>query len=155
MCNLRHPMGLRHPGFGVYCRLSQSSLTLQTIFSHPTYLTLSCRIQWIWRDTGASDARKSPWGPAMQCSAVNVFSKSELQSFCIWVPTISRLLKIICLCCKMPYKRASILQKRPIILRSLLIVATPYSIESRDKFENIYLHIHIYVYIYEYTYTCI
>jgi len=42
------------------------------------------------------------------------------------VATISRLLKIIGLFCKGPYKRDYILQKRPTILRSLLIVATPY-----------------------------
>ena len=39
------------------------------------------------------------------------------------VATISRLLKIIGLFCK----RDDTLQKRPIILRSLLIVATPYA----------------------------
>jgi len=33
---------------------------------------------------------------------------------------------------KEPYKRDYILQKRPIILRSLLIVATPYTNYSRD-----------------------
>ena len=32
---------------------------------------------------------------------------------------------------KEPYKRNDILQKRPIILRSLLIVATPYKLMSR------------------------
>jgi len=42
------------------------------------------------------------------------------------VATISRLLKIIGLFCKNPYKRDYILQKRSIILRRLLIVATPY-----------------------------
>jgi len=41
------------------------------------------------------------------------------------VATISRLLKIIGLFAKEPYKRDNVLQKRPIILRSLLIVATP------------------------------
>jgi len=40
------------------------------------------------------------------------------------VATISRLLKIIGLFCKEPYKRDDILQKGPIILRGLLIVAT-------------------------------
>jgi len=38
---------------------------------------------------------------------------------------ISRLLKIIGLFANEPYKRDYILEKRPIILRSLLIVATP------------------------------
>jgi len=44
------------------------------------------------------------------------------------VAAISRLLKIISLFCtfaKEPHKRDDILKKRPIILRSLLIVATP------------------------------
>jgi len=41
---------------------------------------------------------------------------------------MSRLLQIIGLFCKRPYKRDYILQKRPIILRSLLIVGTPYKV---------------------------
>jgi len=41
------------------------------------------------------------------------------------VATISRLFEIIGLFWKEPYKRGCILQKRPVILRSLLIVATP------------------------------
>jgi hypothetical protein len=40
--------------------------------------------------------------------------------------TISRLLQLQVSFAKEPYKRNCILQKRPIILRSLLIVATPY-----------------------------
>jgi len=40
------------------------------------------------------------------------------------VATIGRLLKIISVA-KEPYKRDFILQKRPIVLRSLLMVATP------------------------------
>ena len=40
--------------------------------------------------------------------------------------TNSRLLKIMSLFCKEPYPRDDILQKGPIILRSLLIVAHPY-----------------------------
>ena len=42
------------------------------------------------------------------------------------VATISRLLKIQVSFAKEPYKRDDILQKRPIIFRSLLIAATPY-----------------------------
>jgi len=41
------------------------------------------------------------------------------------VATISRLLKITGLFCKEPYKRDYILQKRPMLLRSLHIVTTP------------------------------
>ena len=46
-----------------------------------------------------------------------------------WVATISRLLKLYVSFAKESYKRDYILQKRPRILRSLLIVATPYRIE--------------------------
>ena len=42
------------------------------------------------------------------------------------VASISRLLKIKVSFAKEPYKRDDILQKRPIISRRLLIVATPY-----------------------------
>ena len=44
------------------------------------------------------------------------------------VATISRLLKItgIQVFAKEPYKRDDILRNRPVILRSLLLVATPY-----------------------------
>ena len=54
------------------------------------------------------------------------------------VATISRLLEIIGLFCKQPYQRDYILQKRPIISSSLLIVATPYvhadgSIHNTDE----------------------
>ena len=48
---------------------------------------------------------------------------------------------------KEPYKRANILQKRPIILSILLTVATPYQVSSveilgssADLFSSIYLH---------------
>ena len=41
------------------------------------------------------------------------------------VASVGRLLKIIGSFAKEPYKRDDILQKRPIILRHLLIVATP------------------------------
>ena len=42
------------------------------------------------------------------------------------VATISRLRKMIVSFAKEPYKRDDILQKRPIILRTQLTVATPY-----------------------------
>ena len=53
---------------------------------------------------------------------------SHVQHFGLFtygVATISRLLKIVGLFCKRAYKTDDILQKRPIILRSLLTVATP------------------------------
>jgi len=46
------------------------------------------------------------------------------------VATISRLLEIISLFAKEPYKRDYILQKRPVDLMSLPIVATPYSVKK-------------------------
>jgi len=42
-----------------------------------------------------------------------------------WVATIIGSLKLQVSFAKEPYKRDDILQKRPVILRSLLIVATP------------------------------
>jgi len=42
------------------------------------------------------------------------------------VATISRLLNIVVSFAKEPYKRDDVLQKRLTILRSVLIVATPY-----------------------------
>jgi len=59
--------------------------------------------------------------PAHQCRRVTICGKVYRYG----VATIIRLLKIIGLFCKRAYKRDYILQKRPIILRSLLIVATP------------------------------
>jgi len=59
------------------------------------------------------------------------------------VATISSLLEIIGLFCKKePWKRDYILQKRPITLRSLLIVATPYRIwTSRFTHASVMLHL--------------
>jgi len=59
------------------------------------------------------------------CVCVHVL---EVQGY--GAATISRLLKIIVLFGKEPYKRDCILQKRPMILRSLLIVATRYLLSS-------------------------
>jgi len=60
------------------------------------------------------------------------------------VATISRLLKFIgLLLAKEPYKRDDILQKRPMILRSLLIVATLYiyrAVHSADQIPNMDKH---------------
>ena len=39
----------------------------------------------------------------------------------------------VCLCVYEPYKREDILQKRRMILRSLLIIATPYSERERER----------------------
>jgi len=45
---------------------------------------------------------------------------------------------------KEPYQRDDILQKRPIILRSLLIVATPYQSTSQCKYECARIRILLY-----------
>jgi len=58
---------------------------------------------------------------AMCCSVMETLQDLERHG----VATISRLLKIIGLFCKKPYTRDYFLQKRIIIFRSLLIVATP------------------------------
>ena len=68
----------------------------------------------------------------LQCVAVCTLAGhgcTARRRICIYiygVATISRLLKITGLFTKEPYKRDDILQKRHLILRSLLIVATPY-----------------------------
>jgi len=49
----------------------------------------------------------------------------HIDGYAYEVATISRLLIMIGLFAKEPYKRDDILQKRLIILRGLLIVATP------------------------------
>ena len=59
-----------------------------------------------------------------------------------WVATISRLLKIIDSFAKKPYKRDDILQKRPEILRSLLIVATPYLYAPLYPDGHLYTRVH-------------
>jgi len=63
-------------------------------------------------------------------------------------------------CAKEPYKRDDILQKRPLILSSLLIVATPYVLSSSlMSLRYIYItqtqtctptHIHVYMCVYVY-----
>jgi len=53
---------------------------------------------------------------------------------------------------KEPYKRDDILQRRPIILRSLLIVATPYQDICRPEFHVYITHMYVYMYIYVYVY---
>jgi len=52
------------------------------------------------------------------------------------VATISRLLELTGLVVKEPYKRDYILRKRPMILRSLLIVATPYANTQIKEYAN-------------------
>jgi len=72
---------------------------------------------------------------------MNVYTQQNHYCGYYEVATISRLLKMIRLfwdLSKEPCKRDDILQKRPVILRSLLIVATPYA--------SVY-KIHVIVYI--------
>ena len=57
---------------------------------------------------------------------------------------------------KEPYKRDDILQKRPIILRRLLIVATPYHADLHTHTHTIthtHTHTHAYTIIHTHTYT--
>jgi len=65
------------------------------------------------------------------------------------VATISRLSKFQVSFVKEHYKRDYILQKRPIILRSLLIVATPmYEYTGIYIYINMHIHIHMHVGLY-------
>ena len=50
----------------------------------------------------------------------------------------------------------AILQKRPIFLRSLLVVATPYlDTHTHTRIRYIHTHIRTYMYMYKYIYMCI
>ena len=75
-----------------------------------------------------------------------------------WTRGVVGSLKLQVSFAKKPYKRDDILQKRPIILKSLLIVATPYiQVDacvciSVQLYQCIYIYIYIYVYIYIYIY---
>jgi len=99
-------------------------------------------------------------------------TQTQTHAYTYGVFTISRLLKIIGLFCKRPYKIEYILQQRPTILWSLLLVATPYtnvkiqtssngrpqsSITSARVFTHTFTHtrthVHIHIYIHRYTQT--
>jgi len=71
------------------------------------------------------------------------------------VATISRLLNIIDLFGKRALKRVAILQKRPIILKSLLIVATPYRCVCERKNENVCVFVCVYLCVCVYVYACV
>ena len=60
------------------------------------------------------------------CVYVNAYVYSYIFVYMYGVATISRLLEIIRLLCRIQSLLWALLQKRPVILRSLLIVATPY-----------------------------
>jgi len=55
------------------------------------------------------------------------YAQCIMHVHCYGVATISSLLKFLVFFAKVPYKRDHILPKRPVILRSLIIVATPYN----------------------------
>ena len=82
--------------------------------------------------------------PAHQCRRVTICGKVYRYG----VATIIRLLKIRGLFCKRAYKRDYILQKRPIIVWSLLIIAT------QQVFYYVRM-LQIYVYTFMYVYVCI
>ena len=81
--------------------------------------------------------------------------------------TISRLLKMIGLFCRISSLSEGFLQRRRIILRSLLIVATPYQTSGDLHTKRlswgiylfyvtyIYIYIHAYMYIHIYICTCV
>jgi len=68
---------------------------------------------YVWHDSSHSHTQEHV--------LKNIFSRTCTYA----VATIGRLLKILGLFCKRAHKRDDILQKRPMIFRSLLIVATP------------------------------
>ena len=79
------------------------------------------------------------------------------------VATISRLLKITGLFFRISSLVWGSFAKRPTILRSLLIIATPYLLilrvhpfQSGHRYMNMYiqLYLHIYMHMYIYTYIC-
>ena len=68
-----------------------------------------------------------------------------------WLRLVGSL-KLFVSFAKEPYKRDDILQKRPIILRSLLFVATPIPVRILHTCTHIYTHTHTHIYIFIYTY---
>ena len=59
------------------------------------------------------------------CKKVDVFKSHTCQRTMGWLRLVGSL-KVKVTFAKEPYKRDDILQKRPVILRSLLMIATPY-----------------------------
>jgi len=91
---------------------------------HHTLLNVSqyvarCNVLWYISNSAAASHIT-----ITHCNVLHI----EKIAMCYGVASISRHLKIIVSFAKETYKRDDILQKRPIILRSLLIVATPYAI---------------------------
>ena len=71
------------------------------------------------------------------------------------VASICRLLKLYVSFAKEPFKRDDILRTRPIILRSLLIVATPYpEVVDKLSWRQAHTYTNILVYMYIYVYMC-
>ena len=66
------------------------------------------------------------WNTQERYLWIYILCDTNMRLYPYGVAMISRLLKTIGLFSNEPYKRDCILQKRPIILRSLLIVATPW-----------------------------
>ena len=64
-----------------------------------------------------------------------------------WLQLVGSLKSLVFFAENSLFYRA-LLQKRPIILRSLLIVATPYTFEESDKVAETHVYIHKCMYIY-------
>jgi len=86
-------------------------------------LTHLSHVIYGWHDS--SESLIHTWHDLSESSAFDM-PERHLKHLRFGLATIGRRLKIISLFCKEPYKRDYSLQKRPIILRSLLIVASPY-----------------------------
>ena len=77
---------------------------------------------------GGGGLKVTKWVKSKRNSTTDLWRQKWVQAPRIryGVSTISRLLKVKVSKVKEPYNRDCILQKRPIILRRLVIVATPY-----------------------------
>jgi len=75
-----------------------------------------------------------------------------LRAFMGWLWLVGSL-KLWVSFAKEPYKKEDILQKRPVILMSLLIVATPYVFVS-TVYVRMYVYIYLYVHVYVFTDVC-
>jgi len=88
-------------------------------------------LDWFEEDLGFAKIRLFRW----ICKSTSRASKKEARWQEITMGWLRRVgaLKVQVAFAKEPYKRDDILQKRPIILRRLLIVATPYGVATTSR----------------------